>query len=567
MNMAPETADKTRAAGRATKPWPMITLGFLALLIYGQAIGFGHLGIWDDRLYLFGRPEVSNWWAAGWYDRLMTPKLGYPVPVPTALLAMANEVGGASAPAIAHAINLAFHLGNVVLVYLLARRWFDHRGVAWASAAVWAAHPLLAESVVWITSIKTVGFAFFSLLTLYAWERILSRGSAAWRALVAAAFLAALGCRPDAVVLPAVLGAYTLFRARDQLRERRVWAPIAAGAVLSAVYLAAFVHFYQAHLAKVSGSAGFGGDYLRQAQAIFSNLTRQLEKIVWVQELHPAYVLHPDSAWRLWVGVGLLALLAAAAVWSWKHCRIAWWGLALFGLFFLPVSELQYVPRYAADAYMYLPLLGLIIAIAGVVDQKVDWSERNRRIARLAATAVVVVTSLLSFLHAQRWRSVEALWRPVLEEKPYIANTYYVLSRYYLRHDNLEGAREIFERGMPIMSERGTLPAAAASVFERTGSPDLAVEALVEILSDDRPDEKGAAGYLVQLLYRYRVDIAHDENARRATLRASRRVLQSGKLDANPQALRTLATYFDEQGHSATANLYRERLAAVSRAQ
>src|SRR5437763_1827100 len=74
-------------------------------------------------------------------------------------------------PARHHLINLLFHIGNVVLLYLLLQGW---TGRTWASACVavlFAVHPLHVESVAWVAERKDVLSGFFFLLTLCAYGK------------------------------------------------------------------------------------------------------------------------------------------------------------------------------------------------------------------------------------------------------------------------------------------------------------------------------------------------------------------------------------------------------------
>jgi hypothetical protein len=56
-------------------------------------------------------------------------------------------LGNGDQPEGYHAINFLLHACNVLLVYLLARRWWKTGWKALAVAALWAVHPALTESV------------------------------------------------------------------------------------------------------------------------------------------------------------------------------------------------------------------------------------------------------------------------------------------------------------------------------------------------------------------------------------------------------------------------------------
>src|SRR6185369_15968306 len=70
-----------------------------------------------------------------------------------------------------HAVNVAFHLANTLLIFFLLRRF---TGSLWRSAVVAALfswHPLHVESVAWISERKDVLSTFSGLLAMLCYAR------------------------------------------------------------------------------------------------------------------------------------------------------------------------------------------------------------------------------------------------------------------------------------------------------------------------------------------------------------------------------------------------------------
>ena len=109
-----------------------------------------------------------------------------------------------------HVENLAFHLANTLLLFLLLQRMTGARmtGVLWPSAlvaALFALHPLHVESVAWISERKDVLSTLFGLLAIGAYERGFVLGSR-WRLVAAVVWFAlSLLAKPMLVTLPALL--------------------------------------------------------------------------------------------------------------------------------------------------------------------------------------------------------------------------------------------------------------------------------------------------------------------------------------------------------------------------
>ena len=163
------------------------------------------------------------------------------------------------APAGFHLTSLLLHMANVVLLFVLVRvlagdaramRYVpaadpaaaadrtNHRA-AFASAAVWAVHPLMTQAVGYVSGRSELLCALFmltSFLCLHAW---LFRGGAAWLAAGIASWMLALASKEVAVMLPVVLVVYgTLLLPREDgdIRRRlaRVYIPMLAFVAVAA---------------------------------------------------------------------------------------------------------------------------------------------------------------------------------------------------------------------------------------------------------------------------------------------------------------------------------------------
>jgi len=129
----------------------------LVALVYAPALANGF--IWDDDLYVTNNEALRS--PAGLRDiwlRIGTTPQYYPL-VYTSFW-IEYQLWGL-APAGYHATNVALH----ALAALLAWRLFARLAVpgAWLAAAVFAVHPVMVESVAWVTERKNVLSLVFTL--------------------------------------------------------------------------------------------------------------------------------------------------------------------------------------------------------------------------------------------------------------------------------------------------------------------------------------------------------------------------------------------------------------------
>ena len=105
-----------------------------------------------------------------------------------------NHLAGGMNPAGYHAVNVAIHIANAVLLYWLLVRFVD-AWIAIAAAAIFLAHPIQTEAVLYVYQRSTLLACLFSLLGLLAWA-----DGRNWRA--ALMFFLAFESKESALAVP-----------------------------------------------------------------------------------------------------------------------------------------------------------------------------------------------------------------------------------------------------------------------------------------------------------------------------------------------------------------------------
>jgi len=81
-----------------------------------------------------------------------------------------------------HGVNVALHAISAVLFWRILERWWpDRPGVSWFAAMLFAVHPVMAESVAWISEQKnTLSLVFYLLAATRYWRFFEGRRKADW---------------------------------------------------------------------------------------------------------------------------------------------------------------------------------------------------------------------------------------------------------------------------------------------------------------------------------------------------------------------------------------------------
>ncbi len=403
-------------------PWrsPIAGAALIVVLTIVTYLPALHCGfIWDDDDHLTNNSATVS--VDGLIQIWSSPRVSRYYPLTLTSFWVQRHLWGLN-PLPYHAVNIALQAVNALLVWVLLRRLLVPG--AWLAAALWAVHPVNAESVAWVTELKNTQSGLFFLLALLAFLRFEEgmRGRDYALALVCGA--AAMLSKPSTVVLPAVALLCVWWRrgrwtGRDLLRA----APLAAfGLGMSLLTI-----LEQRWHVTGEGVSEWTLSNAQRSMLAGRAVWFYAGKLVWpwkVCFIYPRWELpvHSVAAWLPLAGL----LLGAGMLWRFRRAawaRAATFGLGYFLVALLPVLGLFdiYFFRYSfvADHFQYLAGIGLIALIVGVgvtMCRRID--EPGRRIAIAASVALLVVLASITWRQVHVYRNLETLWRDTLAKNP-----------------------------------------------------------------------------------------------------------------------------------------------------
>ena len=396
------------------------------MLVFGQALGFGFVNF-DDSEYVYENPHVIHGLSAAevaWAFTTTHFTNWHPL---TWLSYMLDFELYGLAPWGYHLTNILLHAATVILLFLVLRRM---TGDFWPSAfvaAVFAIHPLRAESVAWVSERKDVLSGLFFMLTLGAYADYVRRPFSLVRySLVIAPFALGLMAKPMLVTLPLVLLLLDYWPLRRMALGWRLVIeklPLVALSAASCVATSLAQSDAMAYLESIPFSA-------RIANALVSYAT-YLGQFFYPVGLAVFYPHRVDNL-PTWQVVGALLLLAgigAAAVIFRRRCPYALVGWCWYLGMLVPVIGLMQVGSQAmADRYTYLPQIGLAMGLAwGAKAAFASWPHRGR-LWGAASALVLVVLMGCAYHQTSFWFDSETLWNRAIDCVPQNAVAHYNLA-------------------------------------------------------------------------------------------------------------------------------------------
>ena len=386
----------------------------MAMVVYLPALRGGF--IWDDRMYLtqgalMRRPLWKLWVAPDAIDYL---------PLTYTLYWLQWRIWQDSAVAF-HLVNVLLHGGAAAMLWRVLRR-LQVRG-AWIAAALFAVHPVCAESVAWIAEEKNTLSLLLAAIALLLY--LDSRPRRYW--ISVAVFALALFAKPAVIMLPVVMLLLAWWK-RDAI-TRAEYLQTAPFFALSAIFAPVTIWYQRRSIGTEHIPIGGIGERLAQ---VTKAAWFYLDKLLLPRDLMFFYPSWKHSGLDLSTVAGMVALLAVAAgLW---RMRAPWgrgplvalacfWALLLPALGLFDMAWMQFAP--VADHYQYPAMIAAIaLVVSGIANPR--YSSRNPRDENVghqpsvvaAVIIVLVLLGALTFMQARHYRDEDTLWRATLDRNP-----------------------------------------------------------------------------------------------------------------------------------------------------
>ena len=406
----------------------------LTVLAYLPALRNGF--IWDDDAWLMHNRTLEgvNGLYRLWFDLLALQQY---YPITGTVFWIQYQLWGFH-PFGYHAVNVALHTLNVVLFWFVLRK-LGVRG-AWFAAAVFAVHPVMVESVAWITEIKNLlSTAFFlgSVLAYLNFENLERRDlprRGKWFVLSLLFFVCALLSKSVTCSLPVVLAILIWWkRERISPADFRPLLPY----FLVGLPIGLLTAWLEVHHVGAAG-VSFDLEFYQRCIVAGRAIVFYFFKLVWPDDLifiYPRWQV--TSPWLLFVPA--FVALCLFTLWFLRK-RIGKAPLAAAAFFVVTLGPiLGFFNGYAfqfsfvADHWQYLSSLG-VIALASAFPNLLSGVSRHVRSAALGF--ILVVLALLTARQSLTYKSKDTLWRDTLLKNP----------NCWLAHNNL--GVDLIERGV-----------------------------------------------------------------------------------------------------------------------
>ncbi len=371
-------------------------------------------------------------------------------------------------PAGHHLSNVALHILNTLLLFLLLSRITRALWPSAMVAALFALHPLHVESVAWVAERKDVLSTFFWMTTMWAYVWYVEGPGLRRYLLVLLSYALGLLAKPMLVTLPLVLLLLDWWplgrlhpmpvpvkktrRASPPPSPPQIWARL----FLEKVPLLALAAFSCGITIQAQKQALISLEKIpftfRFTNAIFSYVS-YLGKTLWPAHLAIFYP-YPiaDLAWG-WVAVACLIVLGGSALAIIEARRRPYLAVGWFWYLgtLVPVIGLVQVGSQAmADRYTYIPLIGLfLLAVWGVWDLTAGLP-RPKVVLAVIAGIVLTTCACLTWRQVGYWRNSIRLFEHAINVTDNNSLAYAKLGAAYAKQGQNDKAISLYLKAIDI---------------------------------------------------------------------------------------------------------------------
>ncbi len=326
-----------------------------------------------------------------------------------------------------HLVNLLFHAGVSVLVFLIISRLLGesappapspYLSPPFVAALLFATHPIHTEAVSWIAGFPELSFSFFSLLSFYFYLRS-SESFDRNYLLSLASFVPAVFSKETALTLPLLLGVYDFTLRRTRTHASSYFKRYLPYLSVTGVYLLLRLQALGGMAPQKAHADLSGFQYIIN---IFPLLAQYMGKLLLPVNLNAFYVFHPISSIlepKGLVSFAVFILLVFLAYSAFRKNRLAFFSVSWI---IIPLIPVLYIPGLGentfAERYLYLPSFGFVMLYALLIS--CAWKNASRWAVGLTALSFVMIGFYFTGTEYRNiiWRDDYSLFTDVVRKSP-----------------------------------------------------------------------------------------------------------------------------------------------------
>lgn len=442
------------------KNWKkLVFLAFLVFVVYFNSLNNDFLS--DDFSAIKDNPligQISYFWKPPYYD----------LSIRSVIIFLTNKLFGLN-PLFFRLPNILFHFGSSWLILIIISFFFSP-AVSLFTASVFAVHPILSESVTWISGGPYSGSAFFILLAFFLYLLSNSQRKNLFVFLSFLMFYFGLTYSEKVIVFPFILTLWEFLF--GNLKNN--WKKLIPFWGLSGFWLLRLFGLAGPRISslqtKFYQEPGMENPLIQIPIAI----TSYFELIFWPDKLT---FYHTELGFSYWAYFLRLSIFIVFMVMLWrlfkKNKGIFFW-LSFFLVSLLPTLTPLRISWIVAERYVYLGSLGVIVLVAWAIE-RIDKIAKNDKLYFGLLALILLFLSYRTIVRNFDWQNQDTLWLATDKVSPSSHQNHNNLGDLYYRHGDYPKAVEEFKIAIKLKPNYGDAFHNLANTYHQMGEDEQAL--------------------------------------------------------------------------------------------
>lgn len=387
-----------------------------------------------------------------------------------------SKIGGV-APPLFRLVNIGFHLGSVLLLYGILFMLTDSM-VAIFTATMFAVHPILTESVVWISGGPYNKYVFFLLLSFFAYLYAQRKNSRFWYIISVISFPLALESSEKCFIYPFILVVYEF--ALGDIKKN--WPRIMPFFGFLALWSLSFIERLRPRVEGLQNQfyqdPGTNNPFMQIPLAI----SKYLELLIWPDRLS----LYQSELVMIPIIYGMRAIVVlitlGLTVWTYFKQRTIFFFLAFFFIGLIPTLLPFRLSSIVADRYVYFSSIGIFATVA-IILRSLARNQYIKTWVYLFFCLVIVAYMVRTIVRNADWENEDTLWIAAARTSPSSPNNANNLGDMFSRHGQFENAAASFQRAIVLNPKYADAYHNLGNTYYQMGKIPEAVQAYQTALS------------------------------------------------------------------------------------